>query len=778
MSRYNLGDLVETLVISKSRGSKYWLPATVTSKSDNKFYDLKVVESVAEHYMVAQERKSVEPEKIRLLAKLHVGDRVRIDQSKNGYIRWIGCDKQLGNSNETCYGVELDGAIGVSDGTWKGKRYFQCKPWCGMFLNERERIRLVKSSKSNSSSTLLKKTVLQKSPQSNIKTARNEVSKNGPLTSIPQAQHDEKESLPAFSRNEAEEEKELRQTFNFFDTNKDDKIDATELMNVMKQLGSEIDDAGVNLLLDDFDLNKSGTIEWDEFLKMMKRIGIVGNVRPLKGVKRALTYEKLPVHIRDVRYAVRGPIVQRSLEIVEALKLPGHGKPFSEVVFCNVGNPQALEQKPITFHRQVLSLITNPELLNNAEVTNIYADDVVKRAKAFEKAHKIGAYSNSKGITLFREMVAQFIERRDGPGLPEVDVGSIFLTDGASPAVKTSMSLLIGGKNDGVLIPIPQYPLYSATLTNLRGTAVGYYLREEDRWAVTRESIEEAIANFKKGYPNGRLRAIVVINPGNPTGNVMKREMMEDVVRLCEEHGLLLLADEVYQENIWGNTKWVSFRKVVLEMGSKVELMSFNSISKGFTGECGLRGGYLQGDNIDPVVANELYKMFSISLCANTVGQAMIASILNPPAPGEPSHDLFVREREEIRSSLQRKAGIVSEMLNSMTGVSSQPVDGAMYAFPSLTLPEKAKAAARSKGQQPDEFYCFEMLEETGVVTVAGSGFHQKPGTYHYRITILPKEEKFKHVMERIAKFHEEFLLRYSDDQNTSDVKDNENHAE
>lgn len=764
MSRFNPGDLVETLVISKSRGSKYWLPATVISQSANEFYNLELVAAAAEYYMVAQGRKSVAPDKIRPLAKLHVGDRVRVDQSKNGSIRWIGCDTQFGNNSETRYGVELDEAIGISDGTWKGKRFFQCKPWCAMFLKERERIRLVKSSQSNSRSTLLKKTVLQKSAQSDAKKAL--------------AQHDEKDSLPAFSRNEAEEEKELRKTFNFFDTNKDKRIDAKELKNVMKQLGSEINDAGVQVLLKDFDLNNNGTIEWDEFLKMMKQFGIVGNALPPKEDKRTLTYDKLPVHIRNVRYAVRGPIVQRSLEIAEALKLPGHGKPFSEVVFCNVGNPQALDQKPITFHRQVLSLITNPELLNNPQVTNIYADDVVKRARAFEKAHKIGSYSNSKGITLFREMVAQFIKRRDGPGLPEVDIGGIFLTDGASPAVKTSMSLLIGDKNDGVLIPIPQYPLYSATLTNLRGTAVGYYLREEDRWAVTRESIEEAISNFKKGYPEGRLKAIVVINPGNPTGNVMKREMMEEVVRLCEEHGMLLLADEVYQENIWGNTKWVSFRKVVLEMGSKVELMSFNSISKGFTGECGLRGGYLQGENIDSAVANELYKMFSISLCANTVGQAMIASILNPPASGEPSYNLFVQEREEIKSSLQRKAVIVSEMLNSMTGVSSQPVDGAMYAFPSLTLPEKAKAAARSKGQKPDEFYCFEMLEHTGVVTVAGSGFHQKPGTYHYRITILPKEEKFKQVMERIAKFHEEFLRRYSDDQDSYDIKDSENGAE
>lgn len=498
------------------------------------------------------------------------------------------------------------------------------------------------------------------------------------------------------------------------------------------------------------------------WLLSLRLLLLVLNAISSKELKRALTYDGLPEHIKDVEYAVRGPIVKRSLEIAEELKKPGHGKPFSEIVSCNIGNPQALQQKPITFHRQVLSLITNPELLKKPEVTNIYNEDVLKRARAFEKAHKLGSYSHSKGITLFREMVADFIEKRDGKGLSKVDVGSIFLTDGASPAVKTALSLLIDDENDGVLIPIPQYPLYSATLTNLRGTAVGYYLREEDRWAVTREAIEAAIARFKASHPEGRLRAIVIINPGNPTGNVMKRTMMEDVVRLCEEHGLLLMSDEVYQENIWGETPWISFRKVLLEMNSKVELMSFHSISKGFTGECGLRGGYLQGENIDPVVIYELYKMFSIGLCANTIGQAMIASILNPPVLGEPSYDLFAQERDAIKSSLKRKAGIVSDMLNSMTGVSCQPVEGAMYAFPRITIPEKAIEEAKAREQQPDAFYCFQMLEHTGVVTVPGSGFHQKPGTYHYRITILPMEEKFREVMERISKFHEQFLERYS----------------
>jgi len=270
MSSYKSGDLVQTLVMSKGRGSRYWLPAIVVCQAANKSYNVNIVGDVASHYMVNKEWKRVQPDKIRPIPKLHVGDRVRVDQNKNGTIRWIGCDKVFGNSIEPRYGIELDEARGFSDGIWKGKRFFNCNRWCGVFIKERWRVKLVKSSQPNSSSQLVKKTAVPKSAKSNVKQAK----KGGPLTLSPNVQYDEKESpIPVSPRLHTEEEKEIRNTFKFFDTNKDRKIDAAELKKVMKQLGSEIDDAGVKLLLQDFDLNKSGMIEWDEFLKMMKQIG-------------------------------------------------------------------------------------------------------------------------------------------------------------------------------------------------------------------------------------------------------------------------------------------------------------------------------------------------------------------------------------------------------------------------------------------------------------------------------------------------------------------------
>jgi len=269
MSKYKPGELVQTLVMSKGRGSKYWLPAKVLSQTANMNYNLEIFDDIAKHYMVAKDWRSVKSEKIRPLPKLQIGDRVRIDQTKNGYIRWIGCDQLFGNSRQTRYGVELDEARGFSDGTWKGKRFFKCNRWCGVFLKERERIILIKSSQPNSKSTLVNKGVVPKSaPKTLVSTKDNKLSQRECTYS-----GDQKDSSVTSFRPRDEEEKEIRETFKFFDTNKDKKIDTSELKNVMRMLGSEIDDAGVLLLLNDFDVNKNGTIEWDEFLTMMKQIG-------------------------------------------------------------------------------------------------------------------------------------------------------------------------------------------------------------------------------------------------------------------------------------------------------------------------------------------------------------------------------------------------------------------------------------------------------------------------------------------------------------------------
>jgi len=228
------------------------------------------------------------------------------------------------------------------------------------------------------------------------------------------------------------------------------------------------------------------------------------------------------------------------------------------------------------------------------------------------------------------------------------------------------------------------------------------------------------------------------------------------------------MADEVYQNNIYKDgAKFVSFRKVAFDMGfngksnDKLQMVSFHSVSKGFLGECGLRGGYFELHGIPLEVKQQLYKMASVSLCSNVVGQLMAGLMVNPPKEGDESHPLYIKERDTISESLKRRAKHVSRCLNSLEGMSCNNSDGAMYAFPRIYLPQRFIDHARTVGIPPDTLYCMQLLENTGNVVVPGSGFGQEAGTWHFRTTFLPPESKMDAVMERLAVFHTDFMEKW-----------------
>eukprot|EP01068_Selenidium_serpulae_P013982 Selendium_serpulae@DN6034_c0_g1_i1.p1 len=379
-----------------------------------------------------------------------------------------------------------------------------------------------------------------------------------------------------------------------------------------------------------------------------------------------------------------------------------------------------------------------PDLLENKD----FPPDVVARAKRYLTMTKsFGGYTHSKGLEGLRLDVGAWLERRDGYSASCED---IYLTNGASSGVVFMLEALIRDRNDGVMIPIPQYPLYSATITRLDGTAVNYYLKESEEWGVNMTDVKQNLAEARKKGIN--VRVLVVINPSNPTGTVLDLKTMQQLVTLCEVEGLVLFADEVYQDNVYGEVPFISFRKVARDMGSPVELVSFHSASKGYYGECGLRGGLMHLENFDEAVKAQLYKLASAGLCSNTMGQALMTAIVNPPIPGDASFESFSAERDVIMSSLKRKAKLIEQRLNSIPGVSTQRVTGAMYAFPSIDLSGMPEPA---DGKAKDAVYCMKMLEETGIVTVPGSGFGQQPGTHHFRITILPDEQKLPQILDR-----------------------------
>ncbi|XP_047110892.1 alanine aminotransferase 2-like isoform X4 [Schistocerca piceifrons] len=438
--------------------------------------------------------------------------------------------------------------------------------------------------------------------------------------------------------------------------------------------------------------------------------------RPSKRTK-SVTLETLNPCIKEMQYAVRGPLANRASEIEKELE-KGVKKPFTEVIKANIGDCHAMGQVPITFIRQVLALVSYPMLLDDP----MFPNDVKHQAKeilASCPGGSVGSYSETAGNEVIRRHVAEFIEKRDGAPSSWED---IVLTSGATVGIKVVLKLLIGeinGKKPGVMIPIPQYPIYSATLSEFNMVQIPYYLDEERCWGLDVTELQHAIGEAKK----------------------------------------------VYQDNVYAEeTKFYSFKKVMMEMGppySEMEMASFMSASKGYMGECGLRGGYCEVINLDPDVKEMCLKGFSVLSGATLPGQVAIDCIVKPPQPGAPSYKQYAVEKEAILNSLSVRAKIVVETFNSLKGMSCNKVQGAMYAFPQLHLPPNAIKTAKQNNLPPDTFYTLGLLEATGISVVPGSGFGQKPGTYHFRTTILPQQDKLKSIMKKFKAYHEEFMQKY-----------------
>lgn len=475
-----------------------------------------------------------------------------------------------------------------------------------------------------------------------------------------------------------------------------------------------------------------------------------------------LTKEGINQRIVQAEYAVRGALVLRSMDYTKRLNQGDRSLPFDRVIPCNIGNPLILKQEPIEFHRQVLALANVPGLVDAPEAKKLFKADAIERAKFYLRhlPGGTGAYGHSKGTEVVRMEVADFLFRRDGyPADPE----DIYLTDGASQAVQTALLTLIRNGNDAILAPIPQYPLYSAAIAINGGTLTGYYLDESNGWSMSIDELNRAV---KEARANGKtVRAIAVINPGNPTGQCLSESNIAEIIKFCKEENIVILADEVYQENVYAaGKKFVSFKKVLRDLGpayDDVELVSFHSTSKGFTGECGRRGGYMELVNISDCAKEQFYKVISINLCSNIEGQLMVGMMVNPPKEGDESYARYVEQRDGVLSSLKRRAQRLVESFNQLEGVECNETEGAMYTFPKITLPPKAVKAAEAAGMAPDAFYCSEMLDSTGIIVVPGSGFGQKEGTWHFRSTILPPEEDIDEVIAKTATFHAEFMDKY-----------------
>jgi len=179
-------------------------------------------------------------------------------------------------------------------------------------------------------------------------------------------------------------------------------------------------------------------------------------------------------------------------------------------------------------------------------------------------------------------------------------------------------------------------------------------------------------------------------------------------------------------------------------------------------GECGLRGGYMELVNWDPAVKIEMVKLLSSRLCPPVTGQAAMNCVVSPPSEGEESFGQWKSERDAVLADLKVKAKLTADSFNEIPGVSCQSVQGAMYSFPQISMPQKFLDHCSANDLVPDAVYCMELLEKKGICVVPGSGFGQRPGTHHFRMTILPPKNVMEDVMKGFGEFHNEFCQQWN----------------
>ncbi|KAJ6638840.1 Alanine aminotransferase 2 [Pseudolycoriella hygida] len=479
--------------------------------------------------------------------------------------------------------------------------------------------------------------------------------------------------------------------------------------------------------------------------------------------RKILTLNTINQNLRTLRMPTNaGPTIIEGRRKEQELK-EDKPLPFEEVLWTNAGDPQGMGDPYVTFIHDVLAMVVDANNINRG----IYPKDAAKRAKAFLATlenNSIGTYPHPSGIELVRRHVAKYIQKRDG-GIPS-RWQDIYLSNGAATSIGNVLKLLNcqkDGSKSGVMIPVPQFPFYAAKLQDNGMHAINYYLDEDNNWAININHLEQAITAAKEFC---KPRAIVIINPGNPTSQVLTRKSIKDIIKFAYKHRLFIMADEAYQENInEDDCPFISFKKVLSEMGepyNKMEMASFKTCSKGYASECGLRCGYVELINLSPDVRTAYETYVATQLTPNTVGQAALEAIVNPPREDEPSYEQWLKETTNIFSSLKKRAKFLTKKLNSIKGYSCNPIQGGMYGFPRIDIPPQAIAAAKRAGQEPDEFYSLELLNQTGIVVVPGNGFGQLPGTYHYRTTTLPQMDKLKKMVSDIKKFHKGFVAKYT----------------
>ncbi len=398
--------------------------------------------------------------------------------------------------------------------------------------------------------------------------------------------------------------------------------------------------------------------------------------------------------LSNVCYDIRGPVLQRAKQMEED---------GQRIIKLNIGNPM-----PFGFDA--------PEEI---------VQDVIRNMD-----HASG-YTDSKGLFAARKAIMHYTQQKNIAG---VTIDDIIIGNGVSELIVMAMQGLLNN-GDQVLVPMPDYPLWTAAVNLAGGSARHYVCDEQSGWLPDLNDIENKI--------NANTKGIVIINPNNPTGALYPTEILQGIIDIARHHGLVIFADEIYDKVLYDGHTHTS----IASLADDVLFVTFNGLSKNYRA-CGYRSGWLivSGDKKPAKDYIEgLNMLASMRLCANVPGQLAIQTALG----GYQS----INDLVAPTGRLCKQRDLAYDMLTAMPGVSCVKPAAAMYLFPKLD--------PHIYPIEDDQQFILDLLLEEKVLLVQGSGFNWKAPD-HFRVVFLPNIDDLTEAMTRIGRYLESYRKKHS----------------
>ena len=402
------------------------------------------------------------------------------------------------------------------------------------------------------------------------------------------------------------------------------------------------------------------------------------------------------VKLANVGYDIRGPVLDKARQMEEE---------GQRIIKLNIGNVAAFGVMP--------------------------PDEIVQDMIHNLPSQVAAGYTDSKGLFAPRKAVMHYTQEKAVAG---VTVDDIYLGNGASELIAMSMNALLDA-GDEVLIPSPDYPLYTAVVSLSGGTPVHYRCDEGSGWLPDIDDIKARITP--------QTKAIVVINPNNPTGALYPPEVLQAIVEVARRHQLIVFADEIYDKTLYDGATHTS----IASLADDVLFVTFNGLSKNYRA-CGFRSGWMVVSGAKRRARDYiegLNMLASMRLCANTPGQLAIQTALG----GYQS----IKDLVAPGGRLCRQRDLAYELLTQIPGVSVVKPKAALYMFPRLD-PKMYPIA-------DDQQFAYELLAEQKVLIVQGTGFNW-PDHDHFRLVFLPNIDDLTEAVGRIERFLHGYRKRYS----------------